>query len=124
MKLFIWVALGSGLGGVLRYAVSTLFLDKTKTEFPTGTFIVNLAGCLLIGILFGLFQKSKPDLGWQLFLTTGLLGGFTTFSAFSLESIQLWQTGHFKMVITYVVLSVIGGLLLTALGFWVMKNSY
>jgi CrcB protein len=90
MQQFFIVGIGSFLGGGLRYLISVFFNQKINPDFPYATLSVNLLGCLLIGVFYSLFEKSLINNDWKLFLTTGLCGGFTTFSAFSMESLQLF----------------------------------
>ena len=91
IKSILLVGLGSCAGGILRYLVS-LVLPPRGSGFPTATFIVNIAGCLLIGLLYGLFSKySETPSALCLLLTTGLCGGFTTFSTFSNEAVAMLQ---------------------------------
>ncbi|WP_132055619.1 fluoride efflux transporter CrcB [Pseudocnuella soli] len=114
MKPWLLVAAGGAAGSVLRYAVQRLL---PAYSFPYNTFAVNLAGCLLIGILWGLLLKGSLGNDGRLLLMTGLCGGFTTFSAFSLESLQLLQQGRMVQFFFYVVLSVALGLLATLIGY-------
>lgn len=88
--------------------------------FPWGTFAVNLAGCLLIGCLAGVFSRYTSQ-SLNLLLTVGFCGGFTTFSTFSRESLTLFQSGQWWTLVTYVILSVVLGLVLTALGYVLTK---
>ncbi len=114
LKSLLIVGAGSFIGGAARYFVSTLM----KSTFPLGTLTVNLLGCFLIGLLYAVFQRAgATSSSWCLLLTTGLCGGFTTFSTFSNEALQMIQTGNFIPVIAYVSLSVIGGIALAALGY-------
>ena len=112
------VGLGGFLGAVARYLVGQWLLPLTVAHrFPWPTFVVNVSGCLLIGILAGLVEKHglfSP--GLRLFLFTGLLGGYTTFSAFGLESIALLRRGDFALVALYATASVVLGLLAVWLG--------
>ena len=116
------VGLGSFLGGSLRYAISTMMKNVCGPGFPWGTLTVNLLGCLVFGLLFALFSKygttSSP---WYLLLTTGICGGFTTFSTFANESMQMLQNGNTGGFISYVLASIIGGLILIGLGYWIVK---
>ena len=103
------VALGSGLGGAARLWVSTLVSRGAGTSFPWGTLAVNVLGCLVVGLLGAMFEQSSPlhvrqDL--RVLLVVGVLGGFTTFSAFSLETLLLVQRGAAVAAAGYVVLSV------------------
>ncbi len=121
LKLILLIGAGSFLGGILRYLLSQSFTSRVDSTFPFGTFLVNIIGCFLIGIAFGFFEKNHPGEEWRLFLTTGLLGGFTTFSAFSLESVVLIKTGHTSVAVLYIVASVIVGIAATFLGVWISK---
>lgn len=123
MRLILLVGTGSFIGGVCRYLLSTFVQAKTPSGFPYGTLLVNLLGCLLIGLLFGLFEKTEVTTETRLLLVTGVLGGFTTFSAFSGETFNLIRTGHAAMALTYVMISVLLGLSLTFAGAWIIKTS-
>ena len=122
IKSLCLVGLGSFVGGALRYLISSWMKNACSQSFPWGTLMVNLVGCFLIGVIFALFSRfcstSHP---WCLLLTTGLCGGFTTFSTFANESLQMLQNGQWGGFITYVSISVIAGICLTALGYWVGK---
>ena len=122
IKSLCLVGLGSFVGGALRYLISTWMKNACSQGFPWGTLMVNLVGCFLIGVIFALFSRfcstSHP---WCLLLTTGLCGGFTTFSTFANESLQMLQNGQWGGFITSVSISVIAGISLTALGYWVGK---
>jgi CrcB protein len=116
------VALGGALGSVGRYLLQVFFARPSTLTFPLGTLIVNLTGCLLIGILFGLSSKyAWMTLEWRLFLVTGICGGYTTFSSFSLESINLLRQGNYTYFFLYVLGSVILGLLATVAGFAIIR---
>lgn len=113
MKTAILVALGGAAGSLLRYGCQRLF----NQTFPAGTLAVNLAGCFLIGILWALAVQKNMAKDMQLLLMTGFCGGFTTFSAFSQESLQLASSGRWLTMALYIVCSVAGGLLATAAGY-------
>lgn len=116
------VGIGSFLGGSLRYVVSTMMKNVCGQGFPWGTVIVNLLGCFVFGIIFSLFSKySSISNPWYLLLTTGICGGFTTFSTFANESMQMLQNGNTGGFIGYVLASIIGGLILIGLGYWIVK---
>jgi fluoride exporter len=89
MKIILAIGTGSFIGGVLRYLLSQFVQTKFLSTFPFGTLTVNIIGCFLIGLVFGLTDRGNLTQEWRLFLATGLLGGFTTFSAFSIESLSL-----------------------------------
>jgi CrcB protein len=109
MNAFFLVFLGSGLGGAARHAVNIGALRLLGSGFPHGTLIVNIAGSLILGLLAGYFaMRSDPGQAWRLFLTTGILGGFTTFSAFSLDAVLLVERGDFGLAALFVVASVGG----------------
>lgn len=108
------VALGGGLGAVARYLTIVLCGRLCGTAFPLGTLVVNILGCALMGILAALFARVWPaDLVTRAFLTTGFLGGFTTFSAFSLDAIFLVERGALLAASLYVL----GSVALSLLGF-------
>ncbi len=113
---FLWVALGGACGAVMRFGVSKLLAGSTLS-FPLATLVVNVFGSFLIGFLAtGFFINDKPVPEARLFFQTGLLGAFTTFSAFSLETMQLWQSGQVKTAAVNVVANVVLSLLAVALG--------
>lgn len=118
MKGILLVALGGAIGSVARYKLSGYVLQHTiDWKFPAGTFAVNVIGCLVAGLLAGLAEKHAvfpADL--RLFLFTGLLGGFTTFSAFGLETMFLLKRGDVLIAAANIALSVIAGLLALWLG--------
>jgi CrcB protein len=109
-----WVFLGGGLGSALRYGVGRAALALAGPGFPLGTLAVNLLGCTLMGALVEwlAWRDTGVDASIKLFLTTGLLGGFTTFSAFALDAVALWQRGEVLTATAYaagsVVLSIAG----------------
>lgn len=108
MKPVIAVAVGGAIGSVLRYAVQ----KKFNVSFPAGTLAVNLTGCFLAGWLLALTGKGLSP-GAHLFLMTGFCGGFTTFSAFSVENLQMMISGRWVSAAFYLFTSVAGGLLAT-----------
>ena len=118
MKGILLVAIGGAIGSVARFKMSGYVLQHTiDWKFPAGTFAVNVLGCLVAGILAGLAEKHDfftQDV--RLLLFTGLLGGFTTFSAFGLETMFLLRRGDFAVAGANIILSVIAGLLALALG--------
>lgn len=121
MKILFTIGVGSFIGGVLRYLFSSLMQTRVDTSFPWGTMIVNLTGCFLIGLCYGLAEKNNLSSEMVMFLTTGLLGGFTTFSAFSNETISMFRDGQMFSALIYVAISVVVGLSLTFLGLQSVK---
>src|SRR5687767_9212028 len=118
MKLALIVGVGSFFGGIFRYLLSIFIEQKATTQFPLGTLTVNLIGCFAIGCLFGLAEKWHFGLEWRLLLFTGLLGGFTTYSAFAVETHYLFKSGHLGTGIIYILSSIVLGIGLTFLGVW------
>ena len=121
MKLILAVGMGSFIGGVFRYLLSLMIQARVAAHFPLHTLAVNVTGCFLIGIVFGLFDKGQMPEGWRLFLATGVLGGFTTFSAFSHETFALLRDGHSCHALLYVLASVTLGLLATSAAYVLVK---
>jgi len=104
---FLIVFLGGGLGAALRHGVNLTAARLLGTAFPYATIIENVSGSLTMGLLAGYFAfRGGPTQHWQLFLTTGILGGYTTFSAFSLDAVLLYERGAFGLSALYVVVSV------------------
>lgn len=118
IKNFLLVGLGGGIGSILRYATSLLINTKI---FPYATLAVNITGSFIIGVVFALTLKEVAlSYNWKLFLAAGVCGGFTTFSAFSLENMGLLQSGKYGMAMAYIGLSVILGIAATFLGYYLI----
>ena len=122
MKLIVVIGTGSFIGGIFRYLLSLLVLSKTSSIFPFSTLIVNITGCFLIGIIIGICGKVQMPHEWELFLVTGILGGFTTFSAFSNDTLYLFREGYAIYALLYILLSVILGLLATYIAYLLIKH--
>lgn len=121
MKQFLLVFLGGGLGSILRYWISKN-LNSYYSNFYLGTFLVNIIGCLLIGILIGITMKYNYITQNQtLLLATGFCGGFTTFSTFALESNLLFKEASILQTSLYMGLSVGLGILAISVGLWICK---
>lgn len=116
MTQLLAVAAGGALGALARWGVSVLIQSRTGLAFPWGTLGVNLLGCLVIGVVYGLFQGVELPQAVRLFVTLGFLGAFTTFSTFGYESVNLLQQGHPGRALAYVALSVMAGLALVVAG--------
>ena len=121
-KILLMIGTGGFLGSIARY-LSQLFIQRNyPTSFPFGTLWVNIVGCLILGLVYGLVEKGNllsPE--WRLFLATGICGGFTTFSAFSFENFQFIREGQILYAALYIGSSVVTGILATWLGFALIK---
>jgi fluoride exporter len=110
MTSYLLVFFGAGIGGALRHAVNVGCARLCGTAFPWGTLTVNIVGSFVMGVLTG-WLAFRAGENWsqplRLFLTTGILGGFTTFSAFSLDAVLVWERGQIGLAGVYVVASVV-----------------
>jgi CrcB protein len=121
MPNLLIVMLGGAIGAGFRYHIGKVALQNMGPGFPWGTFIVNLLGGLLIGVLAGILARDGSDEPLRLFLGVGVLGGFTTFSAFSLETFEMINRGEVAMAAAYIVASVTGSVALLFVGFWMTR---
>ena len=122
MKSFLLVFLGGGLGSSLRYLV-TIAMNQYSKVLPFGTFTVNMLGCLLIGLILGYAQKDNTLTSNQtLLLATGFCGGFTTFSAFANENLELIKNGEIFNFSVYTIGSVLIGILAVYIGFYLTNR--
>lgn len=123
IKSILLVGLGGFLGSTMRWALSAWMMQLSSLFLPWGTLTVNLSGSFLIGILYGLASQNSaltPD--WRLFLATGFCGSFTTFSTFSLESMQLLQQGQYPSAFSYMGISLLAGLGLAIAGTYLARQ--
>ncbi|MFP4091810.1 MAG: fluoride efflux transporter CrcB [Cyclobacteriaceae bacterium] len=121
LKHLLLVGIGGFLGSALRFLIYILINRHVSTYFPLGTFTVNILGCLLIGLLYGLWsQEYIDDLSSRLWIT-GFCGGFTTFSTFSNDGVMLIDNGQFATMLFYVSASVILGFAAVYLGAYLSK---
>lgn len=122
MKSILLVGLGGAVGSMLRYFTTSTFNRVVNTTFPIGTFAVNIIGCVLIGILVSAAEKNQLiNNDVRLLLITGFCGGFTTFSTFSHENIQLLNTGNFTSLSINIIASVALGIAGVWLGLNIIK---
>ncbi|MBF9252250.1 fluoride efflux transporter CrcB [Pontibacter sp. 172403-2] len=123
MKAILLVFLGGGLGSVCRYLANRWVVSMITSVFPAGTFLVNIVGCFLIGFLVFFTARTGADAtAWRLLLVTGFCGGFTTFSSFSFENIQLMGDHQVLIFLLYLLLSIALGLGATYVGILVARN--
>jgi CrcB protein len=121
MKLVIAIGAGSFIGGICRYLFSQFIQARFLSTFPFGTLSVNIIGCFAIGLVFGLSDRGNLTQEWRLILATGVLGGFTTFSAFSNETFGMLRDGQYWYALMYVTGSVVVGVLATFIGYSTIK---
>jgi CrcB protein len=122
LRPFLFVGIGGLMGSVARYGLHLLISSRSLSVFPWGTFTVNIAGCLLIGLLVGLESRNvlvSDPFKWL--LITGICGGFTTFSTYSIEGISLLNQQQYLPFFAYTAGSVVVGLLATFLGYELMR---
>ncbi|KAA9037661.1 fluoride efflux transporter CrcB [Ginsengibacter hankyongi] len=121
MKIILLIGIGSFIGGISRYLLSLFIQNKFLSTFPFGTLGVNIMACFLIGIVFGLSERGNFNMEWRLFLATGFLGGFSTFSSFSMETVGLLRDGQMWQAFTYIMSSMVICLLATFIGISLIK---
>jgi fluoride exporter len=121
---FLVVFAGAGLGGMVRHGMNIWVGRLLGTHFPAHTFVINIMGSLAMGLVVGWFaERGGAEGHLRLFLATGVLGGFTTFSAFSLDAVLLWERHEHLLSALYVGGSVMGALAGLVLGLWVMRTA-
>jgi fluoride exporter len=121
MLNFLLVAVGGAIGSVLRYGVSAADYRWSKGVFPVSTLIVNVVGSLIIGFLWGLFDRTAVPSHIRNFVFIGILGGFTTFSSFSLESFNLLRDGELKIAAMNILANNLFGLSFVFVGFFAAR---
>ncbi len=114
--MLLWIGLGGAAGSILRYLLGAFVQRSAGLEFPSGTLAVNVVGCFIMGILAQHYMNTQTSPQMRAALMTGFCGGFTTFSAFSLETVGLLRGGEYGKTAAYVVLSVTLSILATIAG--------
>src|SRR5579863_3447903 len=115
MRIALMIGAGGFIGSVCRYLLAQAVQGRFLSAFPFGTLTVNIVGCFVIGLIFAASDKGVLSAEWRLFLATGICGGFTTFSAFSIETVSLLRGGQMGYALSYVAASVLLGLSATFL---------
>jgi CrcB protein len=122
IRALLLVGLGGGAGSIFRYLASVVVARYFQGVFPLAVFTVNVSGCFMIGLFLGLLERqlfTNPDL--KLLFVTGFCGGYTTFSAFSAENVDLIQSGHCLTAFLYIAASILAGMAAVWLGFMLAK---
>ena len=119
---YLLVFIGGGIGSMLRHGVNRASLLLIGPSFPAGTLFVNVVGSAIMGLVAGWFATRGGDEPARLFLTTGIVGGFTTFSAFSLDTAVLWERADHLTAAAYVVSSVVASIAALFVGLWAARS--
>jgi len=123
IKVLLFIGSGSFIGGVARFLTSRYIQNTVISAFPFGTFVVNMLGCFLIGLFYGMSERGNVlSMETRMFLTVGFCGGFTTFSTFSGENVAMLRDGNILLVALYTSGSVFIGILATYLGSAIIKS--
>lgn len=123
MNQILFIALGGSVGAVARYGLSSYVLGAVNEVFPWGTLVVNLSGSFLMGVFVEVFEQSIVPTNLRSLITIGFLGAFTTFSAFSMETVALLRDGEFRLATANVLLSNIAAIGLLIVGIYFTRVS-
>jgi fluoride exporter len=117
IRTLLLIGTGGFLGSISRFLASRIIQNNLPVAFPFGTLFVNISGCFLIGLIYGISERSSLlSSGWKMFLAVGFCGGFTTFSTFANENLALLRDGEFFYFLLYTGLSIFAGITVTFLG--------
>ncbi|MBM9576331.1 fluoride efflux transporter CrcB [Leptospira sp. 201903070] len=121
-RTLVLIGIGGAIGSVLRYLLQYWFGTILGFKLPLGTLVANFLGSLVLGVIYAISEK-LPEINpeWRFFIASGLCGGFTTFSTFSFESLQMLRTGNYILFFAYIGLSVLGGIGFALAGVWIVK---
>jgi CrcB protein len=122
MPKYLAVMAGAAMGGLARYLIVSTITARVESRFPWGTFTVNVVGCFLIGLISTILLERSAPVAWSLFLVTGILGGYTTFSAFGWETVQLSREGEHLLALANVLGSATAGYLAVWLGILIARR--
>ncbi len=124
MMGYLVVFVGAGVGGAIRHAMNIWVARQMGTHFPWHTFLINVSGSLVMGLVAGWFAlKGGADGNTRLFLATGVLGGYTTFSAYSLDAVLLWERHEHLLSALYVGGSMVCAIAGLVIGLWIMRTA-
>ena len=123
MKEILIVGLGGFAGSISRYLIQNALVNRFITIFPFGTFLINIIGSLLIGLIFGFAERYQwMTQEWRLFLAIGFCGSFTTFSTFAFDNLQMIRDGNYYQLFLYISLSLVLGVAIAWLGFILARS--
>lgn len=122
MPKYLAVMAGAALGGLARYLMVSMITTRIASRFPWGTLTVNIVGCFLIGLISTILVERSAATTWSLFLVTGILGGYTTFSAFGWETVQLTRQGEHLLALANAMASVCAGYAAVWLGILIARK--